>query len=72
MISVQETKKDPFFFYPEDSVHAFYEPKHLKQGLKVDMVVLHSIAQRCSVAPKILGYDLRDQNSVLVLLLLAK
>lgn len=52
-------------------MNAFYEPKHLKQGLKVDMVVLHSIAQRCSVTPKILGYDLRDQNSVLVLLLLA-
>lgn len=60
------------FFNPENSVHTFYEPKRLKQGLKGDVIELHSIAQRCGAAPRSLEYDLGDQNSVLALQLLAK
>lgn len=43
-------------------MHAFYEPKHLKQGLKGDMRELHFIAQRRNAAPRSLEYDLGDQN----------
>lgn len=43
-------------------MHAFYEAKCLKQGLKGDMRELHSIAWRHNAAPGALEYDLGDQN----------
>lgn len=43
-------------------MHAFYETKCLKQGLKGDTRELHSTAWRHNAAPGALEYDLGDQN----------
>lgn len=41
VMSMQETNR---CFYPENSVHAFYELKSLKEGLEGDVVELYSLA----------------------------